>query len=207
MEELPQSIKVTLLGDPGVGKTCIISRYIYNEFKENNTPTTVANYSEKIILKRNKRYALNIWDTAGQEKFHSICKHFYKDSLMVCLVYDITNQKSLEQLKTIWYPDVKNFGEKYTIIGVVGNKSDLYEEGDLADENEARQFAKEIGGIFMLTSAKTGDGIEKLFEDLLNKFLSPEFKQKYVEYMKMKESSQILRKNKLDKNGKKKGCC
>ena len=92
MTDEPMSIKITLLGNPGVGKTCIISRYIDDVFDENNAPTIGANYSEKIINKNGKEYELNIWDTAGQEKFHSLGKHFYKDDYVVCLVYDITSQ-------------------------------------------------------------------------------------------------------------------
>ena len=78
MTDVP-SIKITLLGNPGVGKTCIISRYIDDVFDENNAPTIGANYSEKTITKNGKEYELNIWDTAGQEKFHSLGKHFYKE--------------------------------------------------------------------------------------------------------------------------------
>ena len=153
MAEEPESIKITLIGNSGVGKTCIISRYIDDVFDEANTPTIGANYSEKTINKNGKDYELNIWDTAGQEKFHSVGKHFYKDAYVVCLVYDITNQDSLEQLKTMWYPDVQKYGEKYTILAVVGNKCDLYEGDNLADENMAKEFARSIGATFMQTSA------------------------------------------------------
>ena len=103
-----EGIKITLLGNPGVGKTCIISRYVENTFVENNESTIGANFSEKTIKRGNKEVTLNIWDTAGQEKFHSLGKHFYKDSYVVILVYDITNQESLDKnyvvsrFKKIW---------------------------------------------------------------------------------------------------------
>jgi len=208
MTEGPPSIKITLLGNPGVGKTCIISRYIDDVFEENNAPTIGANYSEKIIKKNGKEYELNIWDTAGQEKFHALGKHFYKEAYIVCLVYDITSQESLEQLKSIWYPDLLKYGEKYTILAVVGNKSDLYENDKLADENFAKNFAKEIGATFILTSAKSGEGIEKLFDTLTDRFLSPEFNPKYEEMTKLKGNVKTLKEetNKGGKGGKKK-CC
>ena len=208
MTEGPPSIKITLLGNPGVGKTCIISRYIDDVFEENNAPTIGANYSEKTINKNGKEYELNIWDTAGQEKFHALGKHFYKEAYIVCLVYDITSQESLEQLKSIWYPDLLKYGEKYTILAVVGNKSDLYEKDNLADENFAKNFAKEIGATFILTSAKSGEGIEKLFDTLTDRFLSPEFNPKYEEMTKLKGNVQTLKDetNKGGKGGKKK-CC
>ena len=208
MTEGPISIKITLIGNPGVGKTCIISRYIDDTFEESNAPTIGANYSEKVIKKNGKEYELNIWDTAGQEKFHALGKHFYKDAYVVCLVYDITSQESLEQLKSIWYPDLLKYGEKYTILAVVGNKSDLYEGDNLADENFAKEFAKEIGATFILTSAKSGEGVEKLFNTLVDKFLSPEFNPKYEEMMKLKgESPNIqIEKSKVTKATKKKFC-
>ena len=202
----PESIKITLIGNSGVGKTSIINQYIDQTFDEANAATIGANYSEKVITKNNKEYELNIWDTAGQEKFHSVGKHFYKDAYIVCLVYDITSQDSLDQLKEIWYPDIKKFGEKYTILAVVGNKSDLYENDNLADENQAKEFAQSINAIFMLTSAKTGDGIEKLFDTLVDKFLSSDFNSKYKEMKQIKGEIKVLKPNEGEKK-KKKGFC
>ena len=202
----PEGIKITLIGNSGVGKTSIINQYIDQTFDEANAATIGANYSEKVITKNNKEYELNIWDTAGQEKFHSVGKHFYKDAYIVCLVYDITSQDSLEQLETIWYPDIQKFGEKYTILAVVGNKSDLYENDNLADENQAKEFAQSINATFMLTSAKTGDGIEKLFDTLVDKFLSSDFNSKYKEMKQIKGEIKVLKPNEGEKK-KKKGFC
>ena len=202
----PEGIKITLIGNSGVGKTSIINQYIDQTFDEANAATIGANYSEKVITKNNKEYELNIWDTAGQEKFHSVGKHFYKDAYIVCLVYDITSQDSLDQLKEIWYPDIKKYGEKYTILAVVGNKSDLYENDNLADENKAKEFAQSINAIFMLTSAKTGDGIEKLFDTLVDKFLSSDFNSKYKEMKQIKGEIKVLKPNEGEKK-KKKGFC
>ena len=202
----PEGIKITLIGNSGVGKTSIINQYIDQTFDEANAATIGANYSEKVITKNNKEYELNIWDTAGQEKFHSVGKHFYKDAYIVCLVYDITSQDSLDQLKEIWYPDIKKYGEKYTILAVVGNKSDLYENDNLADENQAKEFAQSINATFMLTSAKTGDGIEKLFDTLVDKFLSSDFNSKYKEMKQIKGEIKVLKPNEGEKK-KKKGFC
>ena len=194
-----EGIKVTLIGNSGVGKTCIIARYTDDTFNENSASTIGVNFIEKAIQIDNKEYTLNIWDTAGQEKYQSLGKHFYKDSYIVCLVYDITNQESLDAIKSIWYPNLQKFGEQYSVLAVVGNKSDLYESGELADEEQAKNFTKEINATFMLTSAKNGDGINKLFKILTEKLLSnPKFSGK-----KGKGLS-------LDKNNngqKKKKCC
>ena len=199
-------IKITLLGDAGVGKTCIISRYVDDTFLDNNEPTIGANYSEKTIRKGNNDVQLNIWDTAGQEKYHSLGKHFYKDSYIVILVYDITNQDSLDNLKYTWYPDLQKYGEKYTILAVVGNKCDLYEKDHLADEAKAKAFAKEIKATFMLTSAKTGDGIEKLFETLTDIYLGPDFRKKAKEMISKRGTSFYVNSKKNNKKEKKK-CC
>lgn len=201
-----EEIKLTLLGNAGVGKTCIISKYIDNTFSENNESTIGANYSEKIIKKNGKEIQLNIWDTAGQEKFHSLGKHFYKDAMIVCLVYDITNQDSLDKLREVWYPDLKKYGENCEIIAIVGNKCDLYEKDELADEEEARAFANQINATFMLTSAKTGDGIEKLFDTLAGIYLSPNFKQKAEENKRKRGPSFVVSKNDGEKK-EKNGCC
>ena len=200
-----EGIKITLLGNPGVGKTCIISRYVDNTFVENNESTIGANFSEKTIKRGNKEVTLNIWDTAGQEKFHSLGKHFYKDSYVVILVYDITNQETLDSLKTMWYPDLKKYGEKYQVLAVVGNKCDSYETDNLADEEQAKAFAKEINGTFMLTSAKSGDGIDKLFDTLTDIYLGPEFNPKAKEMIKNRGPSFSV-KNDEDKKKSKK-CC
>jgi small GTP-binding protein len=170
-------IKVTLIGNSGVGKTCIITRYTDDVFNENSASTIGANFIEKKINIGNKEYNLNIWDTAGQEKYQSLGKHFYKDSYIVCLVYDITNQESLDSLKSVWYPNLQKYGEQYSVLAVVGNKIDLYENvDDLADEEQAKQFAKEINATFIQTSAKNGDGIDNLFTNLTKKLLeNPKF--------------------------------
>ena len=214
MEEEIPCIKITLIGNPGVGKTEIINRYIDNFFCENNSSSIGANYCEKTVKRGNKEYHLDIWDTAGQEKFHSLGKHFYKDSYIVCLVYDITNQESLDALQTIWYPDLLKYGEKNVVLAVVGNKCHLYENDILANEDQAKKFAKDINAIFMLTSAKTGDGIDKLFDTLVDKFLSLDFKLKYKEMLEKKAGNIALKKennnnsnnNNINRGRKKKKC-
>ena len=202
-DEEPPSIKIILLGNPGVGKNQIIEKYIEDTFNENKESTIGANYSEKTIIKDNKEYKLNIWDTAGQEKFHSLGKHFYKDSYIVFLVYDVTNQDSLDALKSIWYPDLQKHGEKYTVLAVVGNNCDLFEQ-EGADEEQAKAFAKEINAFFILISTKNGDGLGKLFNTMIDKFLNPEFYHKYQELMREKGEIITLKSKNIHEKKKKK---
>ena len=208
--------KLVFIGDSGVGKTSIIYRFIRGTFENNVDSTNGATFANKKIEYKEKNIILqfDIWDTAGQEKFHSLGKHFYKDSYIVCLVYDITNQESLDALQTIWYPDLLKYGEKNVVLAVVGNKCHLYENDILANEEQAKKFAKDINAIFMLTSAKTGDGIDKLFDTLVDKFLSLDFKLKYKEMLEKKAGNIALKKennnnsnnNNINRGRKKKKC-
>ena len=113
---------------------------------------------------------MDLWDTAGQEQYRAIGRHFYKESYIVCLVYDITNHKSFENLQSIWYPELLEYGEKYKIIALIGNKIDKYLE-EAVSEEEGAQFSKKIGAIFKRTSALNGTGLDDLFNLLVEKYL------------------------------------
>ena len=101
--------KVILVGESGVGKTCIIKRFIKNEFNKDCTSTLGANYASKIINYNEYKTKLqfDIWDTAGQEKFRGLATIFYKDAQIAILVYDIASRKSFEEIKNFWYEQVK----------------------------------------------------------------------------------------------------
>ena len=201
------NIKVTLLGSSGVGKTCIIQRYTEDSFDENSVTTSGASYSQKFIEVDGKGVILDLWDTAGQEKYRSLGRHFYKDAYIVCLVYDITNLQSFNDIKEKWYKDLKTYGEQFTVLALVGNKSDCYEKEEVS-EDMAKEYAKEINAIFMLTSAKTGDNIDNLFETLVRQYLGPEFTKKVVEMKKDKgEVKKITAENAKEDKKKKKRCC
>ena len=200
-------VKITLLGSPGVGKTCIIKRYTEGEFDENKQSTSGASYSQKTLELGDKKIKIDLWDTAGQEKYRSLGRQFYKDAFIVCLVYDITSLETFTDLQNKWYNDLKAFGEKYKVIAVVGNKSDCFEKEEVK-ENEARQYAQSIGAIFMLTSAKINSNIDILFNTLIKKYLGPEFKEKVEEIQKERGSvSRVTNASFLKKNKKHKKCC
>ena len=169
--------KVVLLGDSGVGKTCIISRYISGTFDENSATTNGASYCSKNVNyeKLGKNLLLDIWDTAGQEKYKALTKFFYKDAAVCILVYDITRKETFDNLKNFWYTQLKENSGSNVVLGVAGNKCDLYESEEVK-ESEARQFAEEIGAIFELTSAQNNTGINELFFEVGNKYLDPNFK-------------------------------
>ena len=108
MTEEIQSHKVILLGDPGVGKTAIITKIIYNEYEEKYISTSSPTYNRKVIKINDKSVALDIWDTMGQEKFLSMNKIFFKGAEVGILVYDITNKNSFERLKNVWFQSIED---------------------------------------------------------------------------------------------------
>ena len=204
-KEIP-SVKVTLLGGMTVGKTCIIKRYSENTFDENPPSTHGGSYSEKFINIDQKDYQINLWDTAGQEKFRALGKHFYKDAYIIILVYDITKKETFKEIKDVWYPNVKENGEKYKVLGLVGNKSDLFEEEEVK-EDDARNYAQEINANYFLVSAKNGDNIDNMFETLMRKYLGGDFIKKIEEEKIQRGATTKLDSNKNKGNKKKKKCC
>ena len=148
---------------------------------------------------------LNIWDTAGQEKYRALGKHFYKDAFIICFIYDITKNETFEDIKNIWYPDLKKYGEKYTVTAVIGNKIDLYMNKEVAD-TDAQNFAKEIGAVFGYVSAKDGNGINEVFDKLVNEFIKPEFSA-LMKKIKEKRRGSFIFKKSSNRHQKKKECC
>ena len=202
--------KVVLLGDSGVGKTCIISRYISGAFDQNSPSTNGASYASKIITfeNLNKTISLDIWDTAGQEKYKSLTKFFYKDAAAAILVYDITQNASFENMKNYWYEQLQEFGSKNIILGVAGNKCDMYDKEEV-NENEAKEFAEKIGAFFGITSAKNNTGINDLFMNAANKFVDPNYKINPEESKDKGDSREgtVKLENKDLQKAKRRGCC
>ena len=214
--------KLVFIGDPGVGKTCIISRFLKGTFDAEQITTVGASYATKTIKisETNESLTLDIWDTAGQEKYRSLTRIFFQGAKLAILVYDITRKDSFENLKNVWLKELKDHADKNVVLGVAGNKSDLYEKEEVP-EQEAREYAKSIGAIFCLTSAQSNSGIEELFEEMGKKFLDPNstinesenqnleqaHKQKKDEKKKEKKEEQKNIQLKNVKKKEKKNCC
>ena len=162
--------KVIFVGDSSVGKSCIINRYINDSF-QNQVVTLGCNSLLKIITIDKYNIKFDIWDTAGMEKFRSLNAQFYKDANIVILVYEIINLNSFNSIKNYWYKDIIENSNKNIILGLIGNKSDLYLDKEEVSEEEARNYAKEINAIFKLTSALNGNGINELFEILAKEYI------------------------------------
>ena len=220
--------KVVLLGEAGVGKTCLIKQFTENKFDNTELSSLSAQYVSKTIdyLDTKKAIKFDIWDTVGQERFRSIAKIFYKDARVILFVYDITSKKTFDALINFWYEELRNNLTENPIYAVVGNKNDLYMNQQV-DTSDAKNLAKNLGGIFQLTSAKTNEGIKNLFDNIGKKLLKPNYKYDENDniarenYNKKKEEENNTKirikkydnkknnKNKAtqDDKNKKNGCC
>ena len=202
--EKSKEVKIILLGDVGVGKTSIISRYYKNEFNINNLSTGSASYISKKVTKNNISYKLNIWDTSGQERYRSVTKLFVQGANIVILVYAIDIKETFDIIN-YWHKIVIDIveGEENIILAIVGNKSDKFEEAVISEE-DGQKLADEKKAIFKLVSAKDdAKGIFSLFDTLLDEYIKKN-------YHNIKQTSFKIDKKKLKKNKHKKGkkkCC
>ena len=164
MTEANKKYKVVLVGETHTGKTAIIQRIVNDRFEDNYESTMVAStLSTQVDLEGGQTVKFEIWDTAGQEKYRSINKIFYKDASIVIMVYDITKRNTYEEIKNYWYNQIVTMCNKNPIIAIVGNKSDLYIREEVK-EKEAKEYAKEIGAVFQLTSCLRSEGIRELMQ-------------------------------------------
>ena len=172
-EEEVKSVKVVLLGETGVGKTCIISRFVNNLYDDKTTSNLTPAFTTKTMKfarLNGKEIRFDLWDTAGQERFRSVTKSLYRDAKVIILVYDITEKETFNEVKDYWYEQIKLNSANDVILGLAGNKCDLY-ENEVITEEEGKELAKEMGAIFKLTSSKEKVGINELFQDIGYKLL------------------------------------
>ena len=201
--------KVVLIGESGVGKTCIINQFMNGKFNADSLATLSAQFFRKnIVFSGDKNITLDIWDTAGQEMFRSLNRIFYSNSKVVVLVYDVTNKKSFDELKNYWWGQIKENCNNNIIIALAANKCDLYEQRQVSDE-EGEEFAESLGALFASTSAKNDSGITKVFEDIASRILDPDFNFRANEQKKNNHKGNENGRIKIDAKvtKKKKKCC
>lgn len=157
-----QSIKVVMVGDTQVGKSCVLSKLIHGSIDLNTPPTIGAAYLTKIIATPESQVRLQIWDTAGQEKFRSLAPMYYRSANVVVLVFDVTSKSSLENLDD-WAAEIADKAPQGVKTVVLGNKIDLINERCISS-TDGKAAANAIGAaIYAETSAFTGDGIDDVF--------------------------------------------
>ena len=162
--------KILTIGESGVGKTCILRRFVENKFLKNHLATIGIDFETKNIEIDGTPIKLKIWDTAGQERFRNITNQYYKGADGIILVFDVTDQKSFEKIKE-WMSQIKANTQADQIgLVLLGNKCDI--EPRTISKNDGEELGKELGIEYYETSAMKGDGIAQAFEFLAKNILT-----------------------------------
>jgi len=189
-------IKMIILGDSGVGKTCLVNGFDNGLFTEKTISTYASAYISKIKKIGKIEYNIQLWDTPGQEKYRAVTKLFYREAKICIVVYDITQRSTFQSLD-YWIESIKESLGNEPIIAIVGNKIDLFEKEEI-NEKEGKQYSQKIGALFYLSSAKSNiAGFSEFIEDLINKY----FEKNNLDGFKSRKSI-TLKKNSNRKSKK-----
>merc|ERR1711939_824918 len=154
-------IKLLLIGDSGVGKSCLLCRYADDVFNSNFIATIGIDFKVRTIELDGKKIKLQIWDTAGQERFRTITQAYYRGAMGILLVYDVTDDKSFNNVRT-WHSNVEQHASEGVNKILIGNKCD-WTDKKVITEQQGQELADELGLRFLETSAKTNINVEEGF--------------------------------------------
>lgn len=158
--------KILLIGDSSVGKSCMLLRYCDDAYASTFITTIGIDFKIKTIQLDGLKIKLQIWDTAGQERFHTITTAYYRGAMGIIIVYDISNEKSFENI-TKWIRNIKKHAAESCVKLLIGNKCDLENERVIKTDVGIK-LAKEHGVKFFETSAKSSINIEEAFASIVN---------------------------------------
>ncbi|KAL1952642.1 hypothetical protein VTO42DRAFT_4581 [Malbranchea cinnamomea] len=158
---LRKLFKVVFLGEQSVGKTSLITRFMYDSFDNTYQATIGIDFLSKTMYLEDRTVRLQLWDTAGQERFRSLIPSFIRDSSVAVVVYDISNAKSFQNTRK-WVDDLRAERGNDVIIVLVGNKTDLNDKREVTTA-QGEEEAKKNGMMFIETSAKVGYNVKQLF--------------------------------------------
>ena len=184
--------KVLLIGESGAGKTCLLQRFCSNEFTENHLATIAIDFKTKLLDVDGVTLKMQLWDTAGQEKFSTLTSGFFKGSHGILVVYSIADRNSFDSVGK-WMQQIEFHAPKTVKIVLVGNKCDLEEDREVNAE-EGRNLAKKHKALFFETSAFDGTNVDEAFGEIGSLVLE--------DYQKQSESLRNIRMP-----NKKSGCC
>ncbi|XP_076440759.1 ras-related protein Rab-10-like [Babylonia areolata] len=162
--------KLLLIGDSGVGKTCLLFRFSDDAFNTTFISTIGIDFKIKTVELGGKKIKLQIWDTAGQERFHTITTSYYRGAMGIMLVYDITNAKTFENISK-WLRNIDEHANEDVEKMILGNKCDMEDKRQVAT-NRGESIAKEHCIPFLETSAKANINVERAFMDLAQAILN-----------------------------------
>ena len=168
-EKYDLMFKILILGDSGVGKSSLFLRYTKNEFNADMRSTIGVEFGLKFLKIEDFQLKIQIWDTAGMERYRSITNAYYKGAKGVIIVYDICRKKSFENVDN-WIEDFKSKADEDAVILLIGNKCDLIESREVTMEEAERKAQKNQYG-FMETSAKDNNNVQKAFETLFREIV------------------------------------
>jgi small GTP-binding protein len=186
-------IKAVLLGNINTGKSCLVHHFIMQNFDETSSATIGTAFTCKNLEKDNKVLCLDLWDTAGAERFRAFAPLYYRDAQIIFLCYDVTEKPTFDAIKNYWLPEIiKNCNTKNPQIYLLGNKCDLEEHREV-DKYTANNLLKEDLGFdniyFFETSAKEGKNIEELLEHIFYKNIESTSKPKKNIVLQLESSS------------------
>lgn len=147
-----------------MGKTSIISNFMYGTFDDTHQPTIGIDFLSKAIQLQDRAVKLQLWDTAGQERFRSLIPNFIRDSCTAVIVYDMTLIDTFSSVEQ-WAEDIRNVSGNHMTTFLVGNKLDLA-ENRVVGKDEGEEKARQLSMKFIETSAKTGEGVKELFRKM-----------------------------------------
>jgi len=150
-----------LIGDSGVGKSCLLLRFCDDAWTPSFITTIGIDFKIRTIELDGKKIKLQIWDTAGQERFRTITTAYYRGAMGILMVYDVTDEKSFQNIK-IWHSAVEQHASEGVNKILIGNKCDWDEKRSVSLE-DGRRLADELGVRFLETSAKANEGVEEAF--------------------------------------------
>ena len=191
-------IKLIIIGDSSVGKTCILLRFSDDNFPTTHMPTIGIDFKIKSINVGGQVVKLQVWDTAGQERFRTITQTYYKGAMGIILVYDCTEEKSFANISN-WMKQIEQHASKDVVKVLVGNKAD--KDDRVVDTETGKQLADEYGLAFFETSAKTGLNISELFQYVAQTIVENKPKTKAV------TGAALTQESKKEESSGKGGCC
>ncbi|VFQ87201.1 unnamed protein product [Cuscuta campestris] len=168
-ESVDYLFKTVLVGDSGVGKSNLLSRFAKDEFHLDSKPTIGVEFAYKNVRVGGKAIKAQIWDTAGQERFRAITSSYYRGALGALLVYDITRGVTFENVRK-WLMELRQFGSPEMVVVLVGNKSDLGNPSSRQVETEDGKRLAQLEGVsFLETSAMENVNVEEAFLEMITK--------------------------------------
>ena len=188
--------KLLIIGESGVGKTCLLLRFTDDSFTANHLTTIGIDFKIKIITLENKLIKLQIWDTAGQERFRTITKTYYKGAHGIILTYDVTDSNSFKNIRN-WIKQIEANAQTNVCKVLVGNKCDKPDRQ--VTEDEGRKLAESFNMSFFEASAKTNQNVNEVFNFLTTEILKTNAGNAQTQGEKLKKGG--------DSKDGKKGCC